>query len=309
MGYVYHPPTPIVIPLSGEDGFELRKQAQELAIETGRLKGAQSGSEAERSYGFLAQMVIRNALGMPPLDPEKDEGYDLILPSGVKVDVKCRGGTLPFEELYEGSGGFKREAKHNFFANQVYNDKLKTDIYILTHLETPKAPRGSKTSLPGTPAQRKWKLYVCGWVSRERVKREGVYLPRGSMTEQGRTWFGYRSEEIEFYNRHLEGFNSLKDIETITPEDVKKDEERLFSLHLTSVDAVRIATDLAGFGVINKETVEFVKHTLGINGNVPTILSPNQYYHLLRWLKSKGKVNDRDIDMIIGIMKEIEYKG
>jgi len=309
MGYVYYPPTPIVISLVGEEGFKLRQQAQELALKTGRLKGAQSGSEAERSYGFLAQMVIRKALGLPPIDPEKDEGSDLTLPSGVKVDVKCRGGTLPFEEKYEGSGGFMREAKHNFFASQVYNDKLNANAYILTHLETPRAPKGSKTPLPGTPSQRKWKLYVCGWVSRERVKNEGVYLPRGSITEQGKGWFSYRSDEIEFYNRHLQGFKDLKDISTITPEDVKRDEERSLSLHLTSVDAVRIANNLVGLGVINKETAEFVKQDLGINGNVPPILSPNQYYHLLRWLKSKGKVNDNNIEKLMAIMKEIEYKG
>jgi hypothetical protein len=309
MTYVYYPPTPIVVPLTGDAGFKLRKTAQNLAIETGRLRGPQSGSEAERSYGFLAQMVIRNALGMPPINPAKDEGFDLSLPSGVKVDIKCRGGTLPFKEEYEGSGGFKREAKHNFFANQVYSDKLETDIYILTHLETPKAPRGSKTALPGTLRQKKWKLYVCGWVSKKRVKREGVYLPRGSITEQGNQWFAYRSEEIEFYNRHLNGFKDLKDIITIDKKDVKRDIETPLHLHLTSVDAVRIAIDLVGFRIMNKKLVGFIKQNLGINGNVPTILNPNQYYHLLRWLKSKGKVNDKEIKKLAAIMKEVEYKG
>lgn len=307
--YTYHRPTPILIDLYGPEGFELRQKAFDLATSTGRLPGVQSGSLAERSYGFLAQMAIRKHLGMP-IEPEgEDEGYDLVLPSGVKADIKCRGGTLPFEEEYAGSGGFKREAKHNFFAGQVFSTKLKTDIYILTHLETPKAPRGSKTSLPGTLKQRKWKLYVCGWVSNERVKKEGVYLPRGSITEQGRQWFGYRSEEIEFYNRHLNGFATLNDILTIDKTNVKADAEKPMNLHLTSVDAVRIAVDLAGFGVINKDTVAYVKKELGIDGNVPPILNANQYYHLLRWLKSKGKVTDADIEKIVGIMKEIEFTG
>ena len=37
----------------------------------------------------------------------------------------------------------------------------------------------------------------------KRVAREGVYLERGSLTEQGRTWFTYRGQEIEYYNNNL----------------------------------------------------------------------------------------------------------
>ena len=128
-------------------------------------------------------MVIRNKLGMPEINPEDHPlGYDLLLPSGVKVDVKCRGGALPFKEEYESSDGIAREAKHNFFARQMHDERLDADIYVMTHLETP-----SKRELPGTTRQRKWILYICGWVSKERVANEGVYLPRGSLTEQGRT--------------------------------------------------------------------------------------------------------------------------
>lgn len=109
----------------------------------------------------------------------------------LKLDVKCRGGALPFEEEYESNDGIVREAKHNFFARQIHDEKLDAEIYLMTHLETP-----SNRELPGTTRQRKWILYICGWVSKERVVHEGVYLPRGSLTEQGRTWFTYRGQEF-----------------------------------------------------------------------------------------------------------------
>lgn len=190
--YKYTLPKPILFLLSGQEGFELRKKAVKF-VEKVKVKGAEAGNEQEQTYGMLAQMAIRKMLGLP-LEPEEDQskGFDLILPSGIKVDVKCRGGTKAFQEKYIGSGDLEREAKHNFFARQVWNDKLDSDIYVMVHLECPKAPRGKKTALPGTLRQRKWKLYICGWVSKERVKKEGVYLPRGAITERGNAWFAYR---------------------------------------------------------------------------------------------------------------------
>ena len=44
---------------------------------------------------------------------------------------------LPFKEEYESSDGIAREAKHNFFARQMHDERLDTDIYVMTHLETP----------------------------------------------------------------------------------------------------------------------------------------------------------------------------
>ena len=184
-------PKPLVRELKGAWGFDLRQQAKKILDEM-QLGGAERGSDQEQSYGILAQIVIRSILGMPLTD-DKDMnlGFDLTLPSGVKVDVKCRGGVLPFQEEYEGTGGHLREAKHNFLARQVWNARLDTDIYLMTHLET---PRGKlKAKLPGTERQTKWKLYVCGWVSKARVQKEGVFLPRGSVSEQGSKWIDYRA--------------------------------------------------------------------------------------------------------------------
>ena len=242
--YNYVKPKPIIIPLYGDDGFELRQKAVEF-VDKVKVRGAEAGNEQEQTYGILAQMVIRKALGMS-IEPEEDQskGVDIVLESGVKVDVKCRGGSLPFQELYGGSGGLNREAKHNFFARQIWDGRLDADIYLMTHLETPKPPTGEKTALPGTLRQRKWNLYICGWVSKERVKKEGVYLPIGSITEQGNRFFAYRSHEIEFYNQHLNGLSEIKNLLAIDADDVKEDGKKVMNLHLTSVDAVRIAIDL-----------------------------------------------------------------
>ena len=305
--YKYVLPKPIVVPLSGQEGFELRKKAVEF-VEGVKVRGAESGSEQEQTYGILAQMVIRKMLDMP-LDPPEDQskGFDLVLKSGVKVDIKCRGGTLPFKEKYMGSGELEREAKHNFFARQIWNDKLDSDIYVMVHLESPKAPRGQKTALPGTLRERKWNIYICGWVSKERVLKEGVYLPRGAITERGNEWFAYRGHEVEFYHQHLNGFSDIKELLTIDKKDVKEDEEKSINLHLTSVDAIRIALDLVGQGILEKNIVEFLKEKLGIDKKIPTIMHSNQYHHLLRWLKEKGKVKDGDIKKLSEIMQERAY--
>jgi hypothetical protein len=230
------------------------------------------------------------------------------LRAGVKADVKCRGGTLPFSELYEGSGGIKREAKHNFFARQIWDVRLDTDIYIMTHLETPKLEMGEKTALPGTDRQRKWNLYVCGWVSKERVKKEGCYLPRDAITEQGKKWFPYKGHEIEFYNQHLNGFSDLRDILTIDQSNVSADAQKAPNLHMTSVDAARIAIDMIGYGVLKEDVMEFLKQKLGVGMEVPPILHPNQYHHLLKWLHVSGKVKEEDIKKLSEIMREVAYQ-
>jgi len=306
--YVYALPMPIVISLSGKEGFELRQKAAEF-VEKLKVRGTEAGNEQEQTYGILAQMVIRNALGMAIEPPEdQDLGFDLVLSSGIKVDIKCRGGSLPFQELYEGSWGLMREAKHNFFARQIWDERLDTDIYLMTHLETPKPPRGKKTALPGTSRQRKWKLYICGWVSKERVKKEGVYLPRGAITEQGNRWFPYRGHEIEFYNKHLNGFSDIKELLSIDKKDIEIDEKRAKNLHMTSVDAMRIAIDLIGHGILKRDILEFMKEKLNLDDNVPPILHPNQYHYLLRWLRDNGKASDAELDKLSEIMQEVAYE-
>lgn len=303
--YKYRHPKPITIKLIDELGFQLRQKAEEHITINQNRTGAERGSKEEQGFGALAEMVIRNKLGMPEINPKNHPlGYDILLPSGIKLDVKCRGGVLPFKEEYESNDGIAREAKHNFFARQIHDDELDTDIYLMTHLETP-----SNRELPGTTRQRKWALYVCGWVSKERVAREGVYLPRGSLTEQGRTWFTYRGQEIEFYNRNLNGLKKIDDLLEIEYPDVEKDKNHKGDLNLTSVDALRIAYDLIGRGVLSEKHLTFIKKETGLNEIVKPILHSNQYFHLLNWLKEKGVLTDCEIKQARKILQKEPYSG
>ncbi len=300
--YVLCPPTPILIDLSGEEGFKLRQRAAKYIEENLNTTGAERGNKEQQGFGALTEIVIREKLGI--VNEQKDLAFDILLPSGVKLDVKCRGGELPFKEVYVHSDGLAREAKHNFFARQIYAENLNTDIYLMAHLETP-----STRSLPGTNRQRKWKLYICGWVSKKRVLREGVYLPRGSLTEQGNSWFTYRGQEIEFYNKNLNGLNDIKDLLSIDNDDVRKDESRKGDLNLTSVDALRIAYDLVGRGFLNQKQADFVKSKLGIVDTVSSILNPNQYYHLMEWLEDLGQINKKEMENFDKKIKKSLYEG
>ncbi len=303
--YIYHPPKPIIVKLADTVGFQLRQKAASYIAANQNRTGAERGSSEEQGFGALAEIVIRNKLGMPEINPENHPvGYDILLPSGVKLDVKCRGGALPFKEEYESDDGIAREAKHNFFARQIHDVTLDADIYLMTHLETP-----SNRELPGTSRQRKWVLYICGWVSKARVENEGVYLPRGSLTEQGRTWFTYRGQEIEFYNRNLNGLETVEDITSILPEDVEQDKKRKGDLNLTSVDAVRIIYDLIGRNVLSEKHLAFVKKEINLDRIVKPILHANQYMHLLKWLKEKGIVSNSEIEKAREVLTEEPFTG
>jgi len=303
--YKYHHPKPIIVKLADASGFQLRQKAAAYITANQNRTGAERGSSEEQGFGALAEMVIRNKLQMPEINPEDHPiGYDILLPSGVKLDVKCRGGALPFKEEYESDDGIAREAKHNFFARQIHDANLDTDIYLMTHLETP-----SKRELPGTSRQRKWVLYICGWVSKTRVEREGVYLPRGSLTEQGRTWFTYRGQEIEFYNRNLNGLETIEDLTSILPENVEQDKQRKGDLNLTSVDAVRITYDLIGRNVLSEKHLAFVQKEINLDKIVKPILHANQYMHLLKWLKEKGIVSDSEIEKARKVLTEEPFTG
>lgn len=307
--YKYCHPKPIVIKLIDQLGFQLRQKAADYIVANQNKTGAERGSTEEQGFGALAEIVVRNKLEMPDINPRNHPvGYDLLLPSGVKVDVKCRGGKLPFKEEYESNDGIAREAKHNIFARQLFDEDLDTDIYLLTHLENP-AKGKKKSPLPGTSRQRKWVLFICGWVSKERVAREGVYLPRGSLSERGRGWMPYRGQEIEFYNRNLNGLEKIEDLLSVDLADVEKDKNHQGDLNITSVDAVRIAYDLVGRGVLSEKHLEFVKKETGLDKIVKPILHSNQYFHLLKWLKEKNAIGDDEINKAREILEEEPYGG
>lgn len=303
--YIYKSPKPIVIKLIDEWGLSMRKKAAEYLEANKNVTGAERGSVEQQGFGALAEIVVRNKLGLPDINPEDHPlAYDLLLPSGVKIDVKCRGGSLPFQEEYESDDGIPREAKHNFFARQIHDPNLDTDIYLMTHLETP-----DKDILPGTPRQRKWILYVCGWVSKDRVLNEGVYLPRGSLSERGRTWMQYRGQEIEFYNKNLNGLRDINDILSIDPANVQEDKKRTGDLNLTSVDAMRIVYDLIGRGILSGSHLQYLEKELELKKIVKPILHSNQYFHLIKHLKEKGVITDDVINKAHEILQEEPYSG
>ena len=146
-------------------------------------------------------------------------------------------------------------------------------------------------------------------LSKERVLREGVYLPRGSLTEQGKTWFTYRGQQIEFYNRNLNGLEKIEDLLNIEPADVEKDKKHHGDFNLTSVDAVRITHDLIGRGILGEKHLAFIQKETGVDKIVKPILHPNQYFHLLRWLKKKGELTDEELQKAEGVLKEEPFEG
>jgi hypothetical protein len=296
---------PIVIPLIDKEGFSLRTQAAEYINNHLNRKGAERGSIEEQGFGALAEIVIRKQLGFPLINSiDHPLAYDILLPSGIKVDVKCRGGIKPFQTEYLGKDGYAREAKHNFFARQVFDEKLDTDIYLMTHLLRPSNPE-----LPGSTRQRKWILYICGWVSKQRVKNEGVYLPRGSFTEQGDTWFPYRGQEIEFYHSNLNYLETIEQLLTINPDDVNKDAQINSSLHLTTVDLLRISQDLVGQGLISPEVINWLKTRFHFDKPVKPFLHTNQYLHACKWLHQQGHLSDVDLHKIEQVMSIEQFEG
>lgn len=304
--YKFVLPKPILVNLSDKEGFDLRVRAAEYLKKNINKTGAERGNEDQQGFGVLAEIVVRHLLGLKDLEVDKHPlYYDIELSTKVTVDVKCRGGEKPFQEEYLGSDGLPREAKHNLFARQVYDDRLNTDLYLMTHLEHPKA-----AVLPGTSRQKKWKLYICGWVTKERAGKEGVYLPRGSLTERGmQGWFPYRGQEIEFYNKNLNGLSNIKDLLNIDKKDVELDGKKTKNLNLTSVDAIRITYDLVGRGLLNKKVIDFIKKQLGVKMTIKPLLHPNQYHHLLKWLKENDQITDTEIKRAKKVLPEQKYEG
>lgn len=297
--YKYSPPIPIAVNLNTDDGFKVRKKAAEFVAKT-RARGAESGSIEQQGFGAVAEIYVSEGLGFKK--EENELGYDFVLPSGVKVDVKCRGGKLAFQEVYTTEDGTSREAKHNFFARQLYDERLDADMYIMAHLKTPGEVPGSARS------RTSWMLYICGWVSKKRVIREGVFLPRGSLTERLRDWFSYKADEIEFFNKNLNGIENLQDILVIEQMDVEKDTTKESGLNMTSVDALRLSYDLVGRGILKRSHIGKIKNKLGMIAADRTTFHPNQYFHLLRWLYEQGLVTKGEIQKLKNLMKEVDYK-
>jgi len=307
MNNTYYPPIAINLGYNREtklEGYKYRVEAYKY-VKNNKSKGAQAANDDRQGYGILAEIVLRAMLNLPKIEDDPHPvSYDLLSKDKVKIDVKCREGEKNFEEAYPGEDGFTREAKHNLFARQLYDESLDADVFLLTHLRRPH----KKRRLPGGEKDRSWKLFICGWISKKRVLKESVYIPPGGITEQGSRWFPYQYHNIEIYNKCLNGFQKLEDVLAISQSDLKEDKKRHLSLHMTAVDAYRIGADLVGRGVIERSTLDFIKREFNLSDKVKPTLHPNQYFHLLEWLKTRGVVGDKEIEKLKKMMSIEVFK-
>lgn len=77
--YQFRLPVPIVINLTDELGLQLRQKTAEYIVANQNRTGAERGSKDEQGFGALAEIVIRNNLGMPEINPQDHPfGYDFL---------------------------------------------------------------------------------------------------------------------------------------------------------------------------------------------------------------------------------------
>lgn len=96
---------------------------------------------------------------------------------------------------------------------------------------------------------------------------------------------------------------------SVESADVEKDKKHKGDLNLTSVDAVRIAYDLIGRGVLSEKHLAFVQKETDIDKIVKPILHSNQYFHLLKWLKEQGALTNAEIEKARQVLQEEPYSG
>lgn len=116
------------IDLNGRNGIDMRLEVnnhvernwEELIHHYSRVKRiSEEARKTEIKRRYLAQYAIRKQVGLAGIDSDDiDYSADLTSPHGVKIDVKSEGVKFDFQQVYEGSGGVPREAKHNFYPLQ-----------------------------------------------------------------------------------------------------------------------------------------------------------------------------------------------
>ena len=288
----------VAIDLNGRKSHAIRKEVSdyvdarwtEILPRFGKAgKQSEESRKMEVKRGFLAQYVVRRAVGLAGIEGDgAGHSADLASPRGVGIDVKTEATSFDFQEEYEGSGGVMRQAKHNFYPRQLYDPKLaKTDAFLVTRIRT-----GDEFPGSGISTERRWKLWICGWVSKRRVINEGVLVPRGGVTEMGSSFFAYRSHNVEFYQHALNPIGSLRDwFGTISPETVKGDEERNpdATRQCTTADAQRIIGDLLAKEVISREEFRAINRHIGLDDiRIPPILHSNHAVRLAKYMINEG---------------------
>ena len=304
----------LIIDLNGKDNIGYRKEVNDYVEDKwdilSKLHKAKAQS-AEKSKlgvkkGLLSQYIIRKNVGLEGIDAEDiDYAADLTSPNGIKIDVKMEGITVDFQEEYLGSGKIYRQAKHNFYARQLFDPKLATtDLFLVTRLRTGDVFPGS-----GRSNEKRWKLWVCGWVSKKRVKNEGVLIPLGGITERGQKFFDYKSHNVEFYQHALNKVNDLsKWFNDITKDDVKQDEQKNpnETLQCTVADGQRIISDLLTKKIITREQFDNANSFLDLDGiYVPSILHSNHTVRFVKHLINKNVLTKEILNKLpdVGIVE------
>ena len=300
----------VVIDLNGRKNHAIRKEVSdyvdarwsEILPRFGKAgKRGEESRKMEVKGGFLAQFVVRRTVGLAGIeDGGGDYSADLVSPHGVKIDVKTETVSIDFQEAYEGSGGVMRQAKHNFYPRQLYDPNLaKTNAFLVTRIRT-----GDGFPGRGFATEKRWKLWLCGWVSKRRVINEGVLVPRGGVTEMGSSFFAYRSHNVEFYQHALNPIDSLPDwFGAMTPEAVRGDEARNpdATRQCTTADAQRIISDLLAKEVISRDEFRAINRHIGLEDrHIPPILHSNHSVRLARYLINEGLLPESVLEKLAG---------
>jgi hypothetical protein len=107
----------------------------------------------------------------------------------------------------------------------------------------------------------------------------------------------------------LNGFAKIEEVLNLEPKDIDADKKESGALNLTFVDAVRITYDLIVRGVLLPGHLKYVQQETGLDRIVKPILHPNQYCHLLKWLKKNGKLTAEEEKKAGEILKEEPFQG
>ena len=243
----------------------------------------------------LAEMVVRKHAGLRPKRTkyrEEDGGLaaDAVSKNGVIIDIKMENATNDFETRWDSGDdyGIMLDSKHNLYVKQVYHPKLtKTEVFIITRL------RMAGTKFPGgkrgkcSNREKNWKLWICGWISKKRVKKEGVIIPLGNVSERNfEAYMAYKQNNIEVYQHTLNGITDLKQFfKEITKNDVEKDAKHKYGnfRQSTTADAQRVLQHLVFCRCITKQQYNKINDSLDLKGKiVPPILHQNHIFSVAR---------------------------
>ena len=312
---------PIIIDESGYSWsvLEQRQRVLEWTVNN-QATGREAGGTLDQFFGNLVEHLISMELtGQPIWNKEGDDGWDYMNPNDVKFDVKARGGDQAWQDQYGANDGLQhREGKHNLYARQLNNPNLNAEAYIFCHLHRHNIGywnRKQRALVLSTSnnALKPMRLWVRGWISRQRCHDEQVFTPQGSISERGNVgWMEYRDNNIEIYDHNLVRIDQLTGLRDITNQMVIDDATSSGThLNLSTIDACRIAYDLCERGVLSVEQRD--QALASIDGEdfsrerVAPFLSANQYHAFMRYTTNQGITEDSGLNQLGRAFDEVDY--